>query len=36
MVQSFRYERSLVLLRICTEDATLSETFRGMLNDIVS
>ncbi|KAK6037384.1 hypothetical protein COOONC_25110 [Cooperia oncophora] len=33
-IAAARYERSLVLLRKCIEDDTLSETFRGMLRDI--
>ncbi|RCN23778.1 hypothetical protein ANCCAN_30534, partial [Ancylostoma caninum] len=33
-IAAARYERSLVLLRNCIEDDTLSETFRGMLKDI--
>ncbi|EPB74623.1 FATC domain protein [Ancylostoma ceylanicum] len=33
-IAAARYERSLVLLRNCIEDNTLSETFRGMLKDI--
>ncbi|KAK6029601.1 hypothetical protein OSTOST_04289, partial [Ostertagia ostertagi] len=35
-IAAARYERSLVLLRQCIEDETLSETFRGMLRDILS
>ncbi|KJH42634.1 FATC domain protein [Dictyocaulus viviparus] len=33
-IASARYERSLVLLRTCIEDQTLSETFREMLKDV--
>ncbi|VDM65410.1 unnamed protein product [Strongylus vulgaris] len=33
-IAAARYERSLILLRKCIEDETLSDTLRGMLRDI--